>query len=178
LTSDNFFTQTVIDMDLAPNLLLTPELQQIWRAPLEDGELNPELVESEQWKQLINNPRIKIYQTGRLDSVQLGGETYYGKLHAKFVFWQSGGFVTTSNFDNRSRFFNNEMGFFYNDPKLSKELLESYELLKSKSYRWGSPEWLQMRKELMDTYSRKGNTTRSQRERFILMRMTGFEWLI
>jgi len=178
LTSDNFFTQSVIDMDTAPRLLLTPELLKLWLSDIDKSEFNPDLVESEQWKQLINNPRIKIYQTGKLDSVQLGGSTYYGKLHAKFIFWETGGFVGTSNFDNRSRFFNNEMGFFHEDTALSQELYESFELLKSMSYRWGSPEWLQMRKELMDTYTRKGNTTRSQRDRFKLMRWTGFEWLI
>jgi putative cardiolipin synthase len=83
LTSDNFFAQAIIDMDTAPRLLLTPEMEAQWQQKkLEQSEFNPELVESKLWQQLINNPRIQIYETGRGDSVLLGGDAHYGKLHA------------------------------------------------------------------------------------------------
>ena len=48
LTSDNFFTQSVIDMDTAPRLLLPPEMQKIWLSSTKESELNPEFVDSEQ----------------------------------------------------------------------------------------------------------------------------------
>jgi len=113
LTSDNFNAQAVIDMDTAPRLLLSPELLEKWLSGLDKGELNPELVESEEWKKMVNNPRIKIYETGKIDSVLLGGNKHYGKLHAKYVVADDYGFVGTTNFDYRSRLFNNEFGFFF-----------------------------------------------------------------
>ena len=112
LTSDNFLAQAVIDMDTAPRLLLSPEQQEQWLSGLDEGEFNPELVESEEWKKSVNNPRIKIYQIGKLDSVLLGGAQNYGKLHAKSVVMGDVGYIGTSNFDYRSRLFNNEFGFF------------------------------------------------------------------
>ena len=60
LTSDNFSAQAVIDMDTAPQLLLSPELLEQWLSGLEEGEFNPELVESEAWKKSVNNPRLKF----------------------------------------------------------------------------------------------------------------------
>ena len=66
LTSDNFFTQSVIDMDTAPRLLLTPEMRDTWLESAEVSESNPEFINSEEWQRLINHPRIKIYQTGKL----------------------------------------------------------------------------------------------------------------
>ena len=69
MTSDNFFTQAIIDMDMAPRFLLTPELQEAWVSSLEEGEFNPQLVDSDEWKKLISHPQIFIYQTGKLDSV-------------------------------------------------------------------------------------------------------------
>ncbi|MCG6975245.1 MAG: phospholipase D-like domain-containing protein [Acidiferrobacterales bacterium] len=177
LTSDNYFTQSIIDMDMAPRLLLTREMREAWLSGLESGEFNPQVVESQAWKRLINNPRIQIYQTGRLDSVLLGGVEHYGKLHAKFFFGEAFGFVGTSNFDYRSRLYNNEMGFYYLDPELSRDLAREFELLKTRSYRWGSPEWLEMRKALMATGTKKGKTTRNQRERTRFLKGTGLIWL-
>jgi phosphatidylserine/phosphatidylglycerophosphate/cardiolipin synthase-like enzyme len=97
---------------MVPRLLLTPELNQAWQSGLEEGEFNPAVVESEQWKKLINYPQIFIYQIGKLDSVILGGKENYGKLHAKFIIGENVGFIGTSNFDYRSNLYNNEMGFF------------------------------------------------------------------
>ena len=176
LTSDNFFTQSVIDMDMAPRLLLTPELQETWlSSDLDKSEFNPELVGSDEWRRLVKNPRIVIYQTGRLDSVLLGGSTHYGKLHAKFLFDDEFGFVGSSNFDYRSRLYNNEMGFFYLSPEVSRDLAREFETLKSISYRWGSPEWLQMRKAVMEAGDKKGLTTRGQRRVYKTLRSTGLK---
>jgi putative cardiolipin synthase len=179
MTSDNFFTQAIIDMDMAPRFLLTPELQQAWVSSLEEGEFNPQLVESEEWKRLISHPQLFIYQTGKLDSVLLpGGTTHYGKLHAKFIVGENIGFIGTSNFDYRSNLYNNEMGFFYQDAGLHNDLVEIFDLLKSTSYRWGTPEWLQMRRLLMESDSKKSSPARKQRTWFKVTRALGIEYLM
>lgn len=179
MTSDNFFAQAMIDMDMAPRMLLTPELQEAWVSDLKEGEFNPKIVESPEWKRLVNHPRIFIYQTGKLDSVMLGhGKTYYGKLHAKFIVGEKVGFVGTSNFDYRSNLYNNEMGFFYKDAGLRDDLIKIFNELKATSYRWGSPEWLQMRKQLMSSDSKKASPARKQRGIFKTMRGLGIEYLM
>ena len=177
LTSDNFMAQSVIDMDTAPRLLLSPELLKKWLSGLDKGELNPELVESEEWKKMVNNPRIKIYETGRSDSVYLGGHKHYGKLHAKYVVADGYGFVGTTNFDYRSRLFNNEFGFFFQGDELYADLNKIFEDLKAKSYLWGTPEWLEMRKKVMEQKGMKASSTRKQRGIFKTLRNTGMEWL-
>jgi len=180
LTSDNFFAQSIIDMDVGPRLLLTPELEEAWLSGLEEGEFNPAVVESEAWKKLVNHPQIFLYQTGKLDAAALGqGDKHYGKLHAKFFIGDDVGFVGTSNFDYRSRLFNNEMGFFLKNPELLGDLDEAFEMLKAQSYRWGTPEWLQMRREvMMKAGGLKGWSTRNQRGIFKFLRATGLDWLI
>ena len=163
LTSDNFFTQSVIDMELGPRLLLSEEQQEKWLGDTEDGEFNPELVESEEWIKRINHPQIFLYETGGLDSVELGGDTYYGKLHAKFIVGEKTGFVGTSNFDYRSMLYNNEMGFFYQSDAVRDDMVEIFEQLKYVSLRWGTPEWLEMRRTTMESDSKKAGPARKQR---------------
>lgn len=177
LTSDNFTAQAVIDMDTAPRLLLSANILDQWLSGLDSGEYNPKLVKSAEWNQLVNHPRIKIYQTGKLDSVILGGNTHYGKLHAKFIIAEGHGFVGTTNFDYRSRLFNNEMGYYFKDDGLYADLAQVFEALKDKSYRWGTAEWLEMRKILMAKDGMKASTTRKQRGIFKTARSTGLVWL-
>lgn len=177
LTSDNFSAQAVIDMETAPRLLLSSELIELWQSDLDEGEFNSELVESEEWKEMVNNPRIKIYQTGKLDSVLLGGDQHYGKLHAKFVVMGDVGYIGTSNFDYRSRLFNNEFGYFFKGAELADNLNTVFEDLKARSYRWGSPEWLEMRKQLMAQDSTKASTTRKQRGLYNTLDFTGLKKL-
>ncbi len=179
MSSDNFITQAIIDFDMAPRLLLTPELQDIWADNIEEGEMNPEIVESDQWKQLINNPQIFIYETGKLDSVLLpGGSTHYGKLHAKFIVGENIGFIGTSNFDYRSNLYNNELGFFYRSDAVHEDLVAIFERLKSTSYRWGTPKWLEMRKQLRQGNSEKSGPARKQRFWFNATRALGIEYLM
>lgn len=136
-------------------------------------------MESEEWKKKINHPQIFIYETGKLDSVTLGsGTEQYGKLHAKFITGGEYGFVGTSNFDYRSRLYNNEMGFFYENSGVSRDLVDVFEFLKSTSYRWGSPEWLQMRRQAMALKGMKGWSVRHQRGVYKFMKATGIDWLI
>lgn len=177
LTSDNFLAQSVIDMDTAPRLLLSDDLARRWRQGLRRGELDRKLVESEEWKRLVANPRLRVYQTGRLDATELGGAAAYGKLHAKFILADGGGFVGTDNFDYRSRLFNNEFGYYFQGEELSEALGREFDRLKAKSYLWGSPEWLELRRSLMQQKGTKARTTRWQRWMYKLSKRTGLIWL-
>jgi len=178
LTSDNFLAQSIIDMDMAPRALLTDELRAIWEGDTWEGETNPEIVESDEWKKLIANPRVKIYQLGRLDSEQLGGDTYYGKLHAKFVLTDRIAFVGTTNLDYRSRLYNNEMGYFLRGTEVRSQLLEIFEKLKRDSYLWGSPEWLEMRDRLRRSGTAKGGWVHRQRKTYNGLRNSWLKWQI
>ena len=178
LTSDNFLAQSIIDIDMAPRVLLTDEMRAIWEGETWEGETNPEIVESEEWKQLIANPRIRIYQLGRLDSEQLGGDTHYGKLHAKFVLTDVVAFVGTTNLDYRSRLYNNEMGYFLRGVEVKNQLLEIFEKLKRDSYLWGSPEWLEMRDQLRRSGTSKGGWVHRQRKTYDGLRNSWLKWQI
>jgi len=178
ITSDNFLAQSIIDIEMAPRVLLTEDLIKIWEGDTEEGETNPEVIESDLWKKLIANPRIKFYQLGKLDSEILGGDKYYGKLHAKFVVTDLVGFVGTTNLDYRSRLYNNEMGYFFNGEKLRDELTGIFEALKKDSYLWGTPEWLEMRQKLRLIGGSKGRSTYKQRKTYKRLRFYGLKWQI
>ena len=114
-----------------------------------------------------------------MDSVKLdNGTVHYGKLHAKFISGEEYGFVGTANFDYRSRLFNNEMGFFYQNAELSNDLIDVFEYLKTTSYRWGTPEWLKMRRKSMELKGMRGWSVRHQRGIYKFMKATGIDWLI
>lgn len=176
LTSDNFPAQSVIDMETAPRLFLPPDVREEWLGLKGKDELNSDLVNSERWRQLVNHPRLKVYETGRLDSTLLGGESDYGKLHAKFFISGDIGFVGTTNFDYRSRLYNNEMGFFFHDPDLARDIHESFDHLISISYPWGSPEWLELRSKVIEAGGMKGKSTSGQRSWYKLFKKTGLIW--
>ena len=178
MTGDNIFTQAIIDMDMAPRFLLTPELQKKWLYEYDLSELNPDVVDSDAWKRMVNHPQVFIYQTGKLDAVMLGGDANYGKLHAKFIVGENVSFIGTSNFDYRSNLYNNEMGFFIQSDELHDDLVEVFETLKKTSYRWGTPEWLEMRKKLMESDSGKSETVKEQRAIFKTIRGLGLEYLM
>lgn len=178
LTSDNFPAQSVIDMETAPRLLLPPGMREQWQQLKGTDEKSSGLVNSEAWRELVNNPRLKIYETGMLDSVKLGGDRNYGKLHAKFYLTGDLGFIGTTNFDYRSRLYNNEMGFFFLDPGLAADVHASFDALAAGSYLWGSPEWLQLREAVMGIKGMKGRSTKSQRSWYKLFKNTGIIWLL
>jgi putative cardiolipin synthase len=175
LTSDNFPAQSVIDMDMAPRLLLTAEMQERWLEGYQESEVNLSLVGSREWRELVNHPRLKIYETGRLDARSLGGDVDYGKLHAKYIVMDNTGFVGTTNFDTRSHLINNEMGFFFNGDDMARDLHADFELLKSRSYLWGSPEWLEFRRKVFELDGIKGNTAKSQRAIYKTLRSVGLD---
>jgi putative cardiolipin synthase len=177
LTSDNVGAQAVIDMDTAPRLLLTEDMQAAWLEKSKLSELNSVLMSSDEWQQMVSHPRLKVYETGRLDDVLLGGDKDYGKLHAKFIVLDDIGFVGTANFDYRSRLFNNEMGFFFDSAGLAQDINDDFESLIENSLLWGSPEWLQMRQETGELSGTKGYSVRNQRSMYKFLRSTGLLWL-
>ena len=177
LTSDNFSTQSVIDMNLAPRLLMTEDMQEEWGSKQDDSERIAELVQSDAWIEMVNHPRLRIYETGKLDDVLFGGDYHHSKLHAKYIVTDTTGFVGTSNFDYRSRLYNSEMGYFFDSAELAKDLAENTAYLISLSYRWGSPEWLEMRRQLMELGGKRGYTVRHQRGIYKTIKNTGLIWL-
>ncbi|NOR43617.1 MAG: hypothetical protein GQ572_09805 [Gammaproteobacteria bacterium] len=59
-----------------------------------------------------------------------------------------------------------------------QEFVDVFNELKATSYRWGTPEWLKMRSELMDGDSKKSRPARKQRTLFKTMRGPGIEYLM
>lgn len=140
---------------------------------------NKRLISSARAREQIDNPQIYMYQTGRLDShLLVASGTVYGKLHAKFLAGPRAGFVGTSNFDYRSRLLNSEIGFFTVGEHPSEELNAEFEKLIKISYRWGTPEWLEMRRRLMQAGGSKSTMTRMQRTIYKLIKSLHLEWMI
>lgn len=178
LTSDNFPSQSIIDMDMAPRLLLDEETRAAWLALKAEDEFGGDLTSSASWLEQVNHPRLRIYETGKLDSAKLGdGVVDYGKLHAKFFVANEVGFVGTSNFDYRSRLYNSEMGYFFQSGPLAEELDKAFDYLIERSYLWGSPEWLELRNKTIDTGGSKGWSTQRQRGIYKTLMATGLHWL-
>ena len=113
-----------------------------------------------------------------MDSKFLGGDTDYGKLHAKFVLTEAAGFVGTTNLDYRSRLYNNEMGYFLSGEETKSQLIDIFEELKQDSYLWGSPQWLEMRDKLRRSGTTKGGWVHRQRRTHDGLRNTGLKWQI
>jgi hypothetical protein len=70
------------------------------------------------------------------------------------------------------------MGFFFQGGELQDELNAMFEKLKKGAYLWGSPEWLEMRKQLMALETSKGKWARKQHSVFTRLRRWGLEWQI
>lgn len=177
ITSDNHGAQSVIDMDMVPRLLMDEEMRDAWLNDASATELNPEFLSSAEWTAMIGNPQVAVYETGTMASRYLGGDTDYGKLHAKFIITDAYGFVGTSNFDYRSRLYNNESGFFFRSEELLADLNREFDILIEHAYRWGSPEWLEMRRQLREQGGKKGKAVRKQRRQYKLLKNTGLIWL-
>jgi hypothetical protein len=59
---------------------------------------------------------------------------------------------------------------------LQADLNEAFDYLVDSSYRWGSPEWFQLRKEIMDKKGIKGRSTANQRRLYKALKNTGAIW--
>lgn len=177
LTSENFLVQGVVDMHTAPRLLLSPAQMEKWKSIKAKDERDSMLVKSTEWNDMVQQGRLRIYQTGKLDAVELGGNAEYGKLHAKFIVADDFGFIGTNNFDYRSRLFNNEFGYFIESDAINLQLNAEFDRLKQQSYQWGSPEWLEMRKQLMARKGMRANAIRLQRSLYKVSKHLGLIWL-
>ena len=60
--------------------------------------------------------------------------------------------------------------------EIAADVKANTEYLIGVSYKWGSPEWLEMRKRLMAQDDRKASTTRKQRGLYKTLKNTGLQW--
>jgi hypothetical protein len=68
------------------------------------------------------------------------------------------------------------MGFFFTSEELAADVRANTKYLIGVSYKWGSPEWLEMRKQLMEQDDKKASTTRKQRGLYKTLKNTGLQW--
>lgn len=68
------------------------------------------------------------------------------------------------------------MGFFFNSPELAAVINENTDYLISRSYRWGSPEWLEMRRRMRELKGSKAWGLRNQRGVYKTLKGTGLDW--
>jgi putative cardiolipin synthase len=123
-------------------------------------------------------PRVSLYEYGRLDDSKLGGTGHYGKLHAKYVIvddqYTIGG---TFNGDKRSRDLNSENMSSSVSLQLASDWIHEFDILKSQSTLFGSPENLAIRNS-----AKLGKVKRfisaHQLELYNLLRRLGMTWLI
>lgn len=132
MTSDNMLAQTLVDAVLGPQLIL----DRTYVDPADNKTYS------------YNENQIKIYEYGRLDSIDLGGNKPYGKLHAKGASLQSqnGSFVTTWNGDPRSQYLNSETGLVAFSREYSEKIHPQFAEWIRNSHEWGSEEYHAIRK--------------------------------
>ena len=70
------------------------------------------------------------------------------------------------------------LGFFFLGDEVRDELADVFEKLKARSYRWGTPEWLEMRRKVMESDSSKAGPARKQRGIYKTVRSLGLEYLM
>ena len=86
-------------------------------------------------------------------------------------------YVGTSNLDYRSRLYNSEMGFFFRSEELAEDLCnDNTDYLIGLSYRWGSPEWLEMRQRMRELDGSQASAVRKQRGLYKTIKKTGLIW--
>tara|TARA_B110001454_G_scaffold219203_1_gene252130 strand:+ start:43769 stop:45577 length:1809 start_codon:yes stop_codon:yes gene_type:complete len=126
MTSDNMAAQTLVDATLGPQLVL-----------------NREYLTAEGETKSYGAEQVELYEYGRLDSKDIGGDKAYGKLHAKGAHMKSleASFVTTYNADPRSQFLNSELGLFIVSPDHSAKIKSFVDQLIQDSHVWGSDEY-------------------------------------
>ncbi len=131
LTTDNMLAQILVDNVLGPSMMLDQGLSK------PDGRIVRRSV----------SDQVKIYQHGRKDSRELGGEAEYGLLHAKGIWLKSLETVVigTYNNDPRSLLLNTEGAAIIQGRELSQRFAVEIERIHSHSHLWGSDEYHQIR---------------------------------
>lgn len=163
LTSDNMLTQILVDALLGPKLLLD-------RTYVEPRDNKTYQYDPEQ---------IEIYKYGRLDSVALGGNKYYGMLHAKGVYLESlqAAFVTTYNADPRSQYLNSETALLVFNSVHASRVKSQFDTWIKESHKWGSNEYHAIRRhpKLGKIKNKIGENVNTLYEVLIKLRLA---WLI
>jgi putative cardiolipin synthase len=152
LTSDNMLAQTLVDQALGPVLL-------------GDGKYSD---------------RIRIFQYGRADAIELGGKGVYGKLHQKGVLFygQNLVFEGTNNKDPRSQYLNSEVGVVLKSAEyVEKKMIPRIQKLERESHQWNSEEYHEIRSnQLLPSIKRK--SVEKQKEVYDFLIESNLWWLI
>ena len=85
LTSDNFLAQSVFDQEVAKELTKNQRIYDNDGLIDEFHGFGEQIMSQADFDKIIADGRIKIWELGRLDAVEFGGEEIYGKLHGKFL---------------------------------------------------------------------------------------------
>lgn len=138
-SGDNLITQYVVDYKFIPG----------FKAEAKAAALKNGMTEA-QADQFVK--RFNFYALGRLDGKLFGGTQDYGKLHAKYVIFQSKDpsktktVVMSYNGDNISRFHNAEVGGSVPGQGYTYAAFQQKtQDLIAKSYVWGSDDWKKLR---------------------------------
>lgn len=162
MTSDNMMAQTLVDATLGPQLVL----DRTYRSG--DGDLKEYTAD-----------QIELYEYGKIDSIDLGGKTPYGKLHAKAMLMKAleGSFISTFNGDPRSQYLNSELGLFIFSKQHSVVVEKQIQELILNSHIWGSQEYYDIRRhpKLSKT---KRFLAHNVDNLYKLMKKLGIMWLI
>jgi cardiolipin synthase C len=151
-TSDSAAAMETFDNETAPGMLQ----EGPYHCTLVDGGVGKHLEGEFKNTDSHGNPRIEVFELGRLDNKMFAGNTingkpapasaFYGKLHAKFAIVDGQqSWVGSDNFDERSRHLNSETAIFVNNHQISKDLTEQFDKLAGRSYHYGSKDWKVMR---------------------------------
>ncbi|MEC9281770.1 MAG: phospholipase D-like domain-containing protein [Bdellovibrionota bacterium] len=128
-------------LDIYTNSVLTSD--NMLAQALVDTVLGPELIAKNEFKD-----QVKVYEYGRLDAKELGGDKAYGKLHQKGVllYGQNLVFEGTSNKDPRSQLLNSEVGLIIESKDYAvSEMIPVIDKLRAESHEWNSKEYHEIR---------------------------------
>lgn len=155
LTTDNPFTQAVVDYEIGPSLHRF--LRSMWCNPLNPntGERDVERCRNIYGvlpPEIHNRGTAAVYAFGRNDSAELSTNVdydkakFYGKLHSKyFIIDDTECWIGSHNFDPRSRYHDTEVGFIMHGRSFCQALDREFQILKQRSYIWGSRKWMRLR---------------------------------
>jgi putative cardiolipin synthase len=131
MTSDNLLAQIMVDSVMGPEFMLDKGITNV------NGKMVRRSIADQ----------VKIYEFGKLDSTDLGGEAAYGKLHMKAVLLKGSktSFVGTYNNDPRSLLLNSEGAAIVKGEAISTKLQATVDSLISRSHIWGSSEYHDIR---------------------------------
>ena len=160
LTNDNPLVQMAIDQGLAPGLT---KLQKDPAVIRQLNELGDSLLSQAEWEEIVAQKRVQVWEYARKDDPTHVRASSSEKIHAKAtVVDDRAALLSTSNMDERSRRRNSESGLIMFNEEITKQMYEHIETLKSYSVLWGSPEWQQIRENVIERGGIRGRVVKDQ----------------